>query len=74
VPSLHAGFTALVAMFLWGRVRPGLRPLLALYPLAMALTLIATGEHYLFDVLLGWSYAAGVMTAWAWWERRRGYG
>jgi membrane-associated phospholipid phosphatase len=73
VPSLHAGFTALVAMFLWGRVRPGLRPLLALYPLAMALTLIATGEHYLFDVLLGWSYAAGVMAAWAWWERRRGY-
>ena len=29
---------------------PGLRPLLALYPLAMGLTLIATGEHYFFDV------------------------
>ncbi|MBK5117031.1 MAG: inositol phosphorylceramide synthase [Thermoleophilia bacterium] len=72
VPSLHAGFTALVAMFLWSRVRLGLRPLLALYPLAMALTLIATGEHYVFDVLLGWSFAAGVMAAWASWERRRG--
>ncbi len=71
VPSLHAAFTALVAMFLWGRVRPALRPLLALYPLAMGFTLIATGEHYFFDVLLGWLYAGAVMTAWAWWERRR---
>jgi membrane-associated phospholipid phosphatase len=71
VPSLHAAFTALVVMFLWSRVRPRLRPLLALYPLAMGLTLIATGEHYFFDVLLGWIYAAAVMVAWAWWERRR---
>jgi hypothetical protein len=71
VPSLHAAMTALVAMFLWGRVRPGLRPLLALYPLAMGLTLIATGEHYFFDILLGWLYAGAVMAAWGWWERRR---
>jgi hypothetical protein len=70
VPSLHSAITALVAMFLWGRVRPWLRPLLALYPLAMALTLMATGEHYFFDVLLGWLYAGGVMAGWAWWERR----
>jgi membrane-associated phospholipid phosphatase len=71
VPSLHAAFSALVAMFLWRRVRPRLRPLLVLYPLAMGLSLIATGEHYFFDVLLGWLYAAAVMAAWAWWERRR---
>jgi PAP2 superfamily protein len=72
VPSLHAAFTALVAFFLWGRVRNRrLRPLLLLYPLAMGLTLMATGEHYFFDVLLGWCYAGGVMVAWASWERRR---
>jgi hypothetical protein len=71
VPSLHSAFTALVAMFLWRRVRPWLRPLLALYPLAMGLTLMATGEHYFFDILLGWLYAGSVMAAWAWWERRR---
>jgi membrane-associated phospholipid phosphatase len=70
VPSLHSAFVALVAMFLWGRVRPALRPLLALYPLAMGLTLMATGEHYFFDVLLGWIYAGAVMACWAWWERR----
>jgi len=71
VPSLHTAFVALVAIFLWGRVRPRLRPLLLLYPLAMGLTLMATGEHYFFDVLLGWIYAGAVMAAWGWWEQRR---
>jgi hypothetical protein len=71
VPSLHSAFSALVAMFLWARVRPRLRPLLVLYPLAMGLTLIATGEHYFFDVLLGWFYAGAVMAITGWWERRR---
>lgn len=72
VPSLHAAFCALVAFFLWNRVRrPRLRPLLLLYPLAMGVTLIATGEHYAFDVLLGWAYAGAVMAAWGYWERRK---
>jgi hypothetical protein len=72
VPSLHSGFCMLVALFLWPRVRPRtLRPLLLLYPLAMGITLMATGEHYFFDVALGWAYAGVVMAGWAWWERRR---
>ena len=71
VPSLHSAFTMLVALFLWNRVRPSWRPLLAAYPLAMALTLMATGEHYFFDVALGWAYAGAVMFAWRWWEERR---
>jgi membrane-associated phospholipid phosphatase len=71
VPSLHSAFTMLVALFLWGRVRARLRPLLLLYPLAMGLTLMATGEHYFFDVVLGWLYAGAVMGAWSWWEWRR---
>ena len=60
----------------WSRCSSGgacdraLRPLLALYPLAMGLTLIATGEHYFFDVLLGWIYAGAVMAAWGWWSAR----
>ncbi len=74
VPSLHAGFTALVAFFLWDRVGPRLRPLLVLYTLAMAFTLIATGEHYFFDILLGWLYAGVVMVGWNRWERRRDTG
>jgi membrane-associated phospholipid phosphatase len=71
VPSLHTAFVTLVALFLWRRVRPRWRPLLVAYPLAMGLALMATGEHYFFDVVLGWIYAAAVMAAWGWWERRR---
>ena len=71
VPSLHSAVTMLVALFLWPRAPRPLRPLLILYPLAMGLTLMATGEHYFFDVLLGWIYAGSVMGGWAWWERRR---
>jgi membrane-associated phospholipid phosphatase len=72
VPSLHAAFTMLVALTIWPRVRRRwLRPLLLLYPLAMGLTLLACGEHYFFDVALGWVYAAAVLLAWSAWERRR---
>jgi PAP2 superfamily len=71
VPSLHAGFTALVALFLWPRVSRPWRPLLLAYPLAMALTLMATGEHYFFDICLGWCYAGATMAGWSAWERRR---
>jgi len=70
VPSLHSAFVALVAIFLWPRVKPAWRPLLALYPIAMGVTLMATGEHYFFDVALGWIYAGAVMAGWAWWEGR----
>jgi membrane-associated phospholipid phosphatase len=71
VPSLHVAFCALVAFFLWGRIRRRpLRPLLLLYPLAMGFTLMATGEHYFFDVVLGWIYAGAVITGWSWWEAR----
>jgi PAP2 superfamily len=70
VPSLHSGITMLVALFFWGRVRPWLRPLLMLYPLAMGLTLMATGEHYFFDVVLGWLYAGAVVAGWNLFEGR----
>ena len=71
-PSLHTAFVTLVALFLWSRIRRRwLRPLLLLYPLLMGLTLVATGEHYFFDVALGWVYAGAVMAGWTLWERRR---
>jgi membrane-associated phospholipid phosphatase len=71
VPSLHAAFAALASFFLWRRVRRRWRPLLAAYPVAMGFALVATGEHYAFDILLGWLYAAGVLAGCTWWERRR---
>jgi membrane-associated phospholipid phosphatase len=60
IPSLHAAYTLLVVLFFWGTVRPWARALLLLYPLAMGFTLVYTGEHYIFDVVLGWVYAVGV--------------
>ena len=57
VPSLHAAYTLLIALFLWPRARRWLRPLLAAYPVAMTFALVYTAEHYVVDILLGWAYA-----------------
>jgi membrane-associated phospholipid phosphatase len=61
IPSLHAGLTAAVAAFLWGRVRRTWRPFLAAYVVIMAFTLVYAAEHYVVDILLGWLLAAVVM-------------
>jgi hypothetical protein len=74
VPSLHAAYPMLIALFFWPLVRRPWRPLLALYPLAMGFVLVYTGEHYVIDVLLGWLYAVVVYTAGSWayagWRKR----
>ena len=56
VPSLHAAYTLLIIVFLW-RWAGRFRPLLLLYPAAMAFALIYMSEHYFSDILLGWIYA-----------------
>ncbi len=75
VPSLHAAFSLLVAITLWPRKHKWLRPLVALYPLAMAFSLIYGAEHYFSDILLGWIYTiVAVLAARAvsqWWAARR---
>jgi hypothetical protein len=64
MPSLHAGAAFLAAAFLWPSVSHLVRVLLVAYALAMALTLVHTGEHYVVDVLAGWFVATlGVATA-----------
>ena len=71
IPSLHAGMTAAVAMFLWNRVHRGWRPVLVAYPLIMAFTLVYTAEHYVIDILLGWALAVVVIVALNRYEARR---
>jgi len=71
MPSLHAGITFLVAMYGIWRLRTPLRYLLLLYPVAMSVTLVYYGEHYVVDVLAGAVLAALVMVACGLWERRR---
>ncbi|HET7566474.1 MAG TPA: phosphatase PAP2 family protein [Gaiellaceae bacterium] len=56
VPSLHAAYTLLVALFLVRRLRSPLRHLLWLYPPAMAFALVYSAEHYVCDIVLGWIY------------------
>lgn len=57
MPSLHAGAALLAALFLWPSLSRVARVLLVAYALAMALTLVYTGEHYVVDVLAGWLVA-----------------
>jgi membrane-associated phospholipid phosphatase len=57
MPSLHAGAALLVALFLWPSVSRAARVALSAYALAMGLTLVYTGEHYVVDVLVGWAVA-----------------
>ena len=75
VPSLHTAFALLIALTLWPVVPRWLRPVVALYPLAMGFTLVYTGEHYVFDVLLGWVYTVVAVLAGRalirWWLARR---
>ena len=66
VPSLHAAYTMLICLFLWPRLNRRWRPLLVAYPIAMGLSLVYLGEHYLIDVLLGWLYAAVAIYAVNW--------
>jgi membrane-associated phospholipid phosphatase len=70
MPSLHSAFAMLVVAFFFTRVRRRFIPLLLLYPLAMTFTLVYAGEHYVVDVLVGWTYVliATVVVGYA--ERR----
>jgi len=56
LPSLHAAYPLLLAIFLWRGASRLQRVLLAAYVPAMAIVLAYFGEHYVFDVLLGWIY------------------
>lgn len=70
IPSLHAATTALIAMFLWPRVRRRwCIPLLA-YPVAMGFVLVYSAEHFVIDILLGWLLAGAVSVGFSFWERR----
>lgn len=75
IPSLHAGFSMLVALVLisYG-ARPWRRLWILAYPLAMALEVVYAGDHYVVDVLLGWAYAGLAMVACSAWERMRARG
>ena len=72
MPSLHAAYALLIALFFWPLVtRPWWRAALLAYPVAMGFALVYTGEHYVSDVLAGWLYAGIAFAAVTWFFRRR---
>jgi membrane-associated phospholipid phosphatase len=71
MPSLHAGAALLVALFFWPAVNARWRVALLAYAVAMAVTLVYTGEHYVTDVAAGWVVAGVAVGVGAVVRRRR---
>jgi len=59
VPSMHAAYPLLMLLFFWSTGKLWVRLGFAAYTVLMAFTLVYAGEHYVFDILLGWIYAVG---------------
>jgi len=74
MPSLHASYPLMLMLFFW---RDGVRYRigLGLYALAMAFALVYGGEHFVTDILVGWTYTViaylAVCVAWPRWRARR---
>lgn len=67
VPSLHAACPLLICLFFFPRVRKTwVKVLLVVYVPAMALALVYTGEHFVFDIIVGWIYALVVFYGGSW--------
>jgi hypothetical protein len=62
LPSLHAAWPFLLLVFFWP-IAGRWRAVLVAYALAMAFTLVYTGDHFVFDVLLGWTYVIVAVVA-----------
>jgi membrane-associated phospholipid phosphatase len=71
MPSLHTAFATLAALYLATRLTSRWRYLLALYPAAMGLVLVYTGEHYVLDLAAGIAYAIAAHWLVTRWERGR---
>lgn len=71
MPSLHAAYALLIALYLWRIVPRWARVPLALYPFAMAFSLIYSGEHFVVDCIAGWAYALLVFGSVEWAFARR---
>lgn len=69
MPSLHGGWSMLIALFLTRYVPNWAKPLLFLYPALMLFTLVVGGEHYIFDVVMGFVCAIASALLMQWRER-----
>lgn len=58
LPSLHAAYPMMFLLLFWAVAGRGWRIVLVGYTLAMGFVLVYFAEHYVFDLLMGWAYAA----------------
>ncbi|MEO6654355.1 MAG: phosphatase PAP2 family protein [Ilumatobacteraceae bacterium] len=77
MPSLHASFALMIVVYFWDHVRRWwVRGLMALYPVAMSISLVYLGEHYVADILGGAILVWASFWIWrrleAWWHERHG--
>jgi hypothetical protein len=70
VPSLHAAYPLLTTLFVVRKV-PKLLPLFAVYVLGVWTAVIYMGEHYLFDVVAGATYAIAAFLVVIYWPAIR---
>jgi hypothetical protein len=72
VPSLHAGWALGVGIGLVVFARPLIWKLIGVaYPIAVLLTIVVTGNHYVFDALIGYAVmGAGFLVTSNWVVRR----
>ena len=63
-PSLHAACPALIAAFFWPQLGRLGRVALMVYSLAMAMTLVISGDHYVIDIIGGSAVVGAIVAAW----------
>ena len=71
MPSLHAAHAALVPALFWCGRAWTVRLALLAYPIAMGFVLVASGEHYVVDVVAGFALVTVSCCACRRWEARR---
>ncbi len=71
MPSMHAGWALLAGLVLYVALRRSRWRLVGLLiPAAMAVTVMATGNHYVLDWVVGWIVAGGSFWLALLWQRK----
>jgi membrane-associated phospholipid phosphatase len=70
MPSLHAAYSTLIAIFTIKLFKTRWKWLVLIYPFAIYFGTVYMGEHYLIDELAGGLYAVGAYAASPWVERK----
>lgn len=71
MPSLHAGMSMLVALWFTRNSPRWVRIAAMAYPLAMMVTLVYFGEHWVVDCFAGWLIVFAAFSIANQWEKRR---